>query len=377
MLRLRLARLPLLLALAAVPVQAQNAEHLLTPVWSRMADLTGEYGSVESAEFSPDSRLIVTGTKYDNTVRMWRTEDGHMLWRTELPAEIERVAFTADGAHVVSISEDRRVRVIRALDGRVVREIEHPSALDALALSPDGRLMAVGEEAYGGSDPDAGDGTAHVVLYDTGTWEEVTRVDQRTTANEIAFTPDGRRMVVVGAAHFRMWDVATGAQLAHHETFRDSERPADSRFICAKVSPDGRFVAVGASMGWLYLFDAVTGDYVRRVNDTGQKVETVEWTADSRYVLVAGKGKIVDFYATEFLADTGLRWEDVPLAMRVAVSDQLEYMDFNASGALLTTAHQDGTVQLWTYRSDNPGLNTRSHSALSAEQEALFGAEDQ
>ncbi|MEM7768359.1 MAG: WD40 repeat domain-containing protein [Pseudomonadota bacterium] len=78
-----------LLALAAVPAFA-GGEAGLNQVWSRMADINGEPGSVESAEFSPDSRYIVTGTKFDNTVRVFRTSDGHHLWEREVPQEIER-----------------------------------------------------------------------------------------------------------------------------------------------------------------------------------------------------------------------------------------------------------------------------------------------
>ena len=59
--------------------------------------------------------------------------------------------------------------------------------------------------------------------------------------------------------------------------------------------------------------------------------------------------------------------------MRVPLTDQLEYMHFNQNGSMLTTAHQDGTVQLWTYMSDNPGINQRSHRALSRQQREQFG----
>ena len=81
----------------SVAPSAANEDHQLTRVWSRMADVMGEFGSVESAEFSPDSEFIATGTKYDNNVRVFRTVDGVMQWQRELPAEIERVAWNGDG----------------------------------------------------------------------------------------------------------------------------------------------------------------------------------------------------------------------------------------------------------------------------------------
>lgn len=60
----------------------------------------GEPGSVESAEFSPDGKYIVSGTKYDNSVIMWRTSDGNELWRQYAKQEIERVGWSSDGKYV-------------------------------------------------------------------------------------------------------------------------------------------------------------------------------------------------------------------------------------------------------------------------------------
>ena len=79
----------------------------LTLVWARVADVNGEAGSVESAEFSPDGRFIVTGSKFGNIVIMWWTSDGVEIWRQEVDEEIERVGWTPDGKYVASCSESR------------------------------------------------------------------------------------------------------------------------------------------------------------------------------------------------------------------------------------------------------------------------------
>ena len=354
----------------SAPLMAQVSEdHSLNRVWTRMADIMGEYGSVESAELSPNSEFIVTGSKYDNTVRAWRTEDGFMLWKTTLPAEIERVAWTADNETVVSVSEDHYMRVIDAATGEILKEIQHDYGLDSAALSRSGKLMAIGEEMRAGSEEK---GATNVVLYDTETWEEVLKVDQVTTANEIDFTPDDRYFVVVGSDHMRLWETATGRLVKENVTGTMGRDGFKHGFVCTKISPDGKHIAVGGSRGNLYLFDATNGEFIRAVNKTGQKIETVEWTKDGRYVLTAGREPVIDFYSTEHVLDTSLNNGAVPIAKRVHVTDQLEYMNFNSTGALLTTAHQDGTVQLWTYMSDVPGINQRSHSALSAMQQKEF-----
>ena len=87
------------LVLALMTVNAWAGTQVrLTPVWSRVADINGEYGSIESAEFSPDGNRIVSGSKFDNQVIMWRTSDGMELWRATVaqvnrivPSEMEKV----------------------------------------------------------------------------------------------------------------------------------------------------------------------------------------------------------------------------------------------------------------------------------------------
>ncbi len=370
---LRFCSFLLLAGVVFISESRANEDHQLNRVWSRLADVMGEFGSVESAEFSPDSRFIVTGTKYDRTVRVFRTTDGVMQWGIGLHAEIERVAWNADGTQVVSVSEDHFMRVIDASDGTIVREIEHGNGMDSLALSHDGTIMAVGEEMRGESTGDRTEKATPVILYDATTWQEIGRVDQRSTANEISFSPDDRYFVVVGGNRLKIWETATGREVASAKTFTDSEYPERSRFISAKFSPDGKTIAVGANGGWLYFFSAPDGKYIRRLNKTGDKIETVEWTRDGKYVVSAGKGNVIDFIATRHALDRSLDNNSVPIAMRIAATDQLEYMHFNSTGSLLVTAHQDGTVQLWTYMSDNPGINQRSHRRLIESQIKRFG----
>ena len=360
-------------AIAAAGLNAPalaNVGHQLNHVWSRLADLNGEFGSVESVEFSPDSSQLVSGTKYDNSVRAWRTEDGTLLWRTILPAEIERVAWTADSRFVVSVSEDRYMRVIDAKTGVIVREILRGNGMDSLSLSPDGKLMAVGEEATLAGD---GSSSAPVVLYDTTSWEERLTVDHEVVANEIDFHPDGSRFVVVGHNLLRIYDAETGQVLSQTDLTADGRWGPKARFVCAKFSPDGEHILVGGNSGQMFFFRTRDGKLVRTVNKTGAKIETVEWTKDGKHALASGHGSVIDFIALQHALDRELEDRSVPIAMRIQLTDPLEYMHFNRSGALLSTAHQDGTIQLWTYNSNDPGLNARSHRALLKQQEKEFG----
>jgi WD40 repeat protein len=65
--------------ISAAAQQYMNHQLRLEPVWAVVADAFGEPGSVESVEFSPDGKYLVSGTKFDNSVMKWRTSDGAEL----------------------------------------------------------------------------------------------------------------------------------------------------------------------------------------------------------------------------------------------------------------------------------------------------------
>lgn len=341
----------------------------LNHIWSRLADIHGEPGSVESAEFSPDSRYIVTGTKFDFTVRLWRTVDGTQVWERTLPDEIERVAFTRDGRHVASVSEDFMLRVMRVADGETIFEFKHDNGIDGLAVSQDGRFLVTGQEHV--------DGIGPARVFDTNSWRIIQTLEHSGTVNEIDFSQDGRYMATVGDKSSRIWRIDDWTLV--HEMRLDPERVFGDLhhiYINCKFSPDSKLLGVGGTHGFVYLLDVESGKLLRRFNKSGQKTETVAFTSDSRYLLVAGHGATIDFYQVEKLLDTKIENDAIPYAYRAPVTDALEYMDFNATGTLLTTAHQDGTVQLWTYMSDDPTINTVQHRKIRELQDEKAGEEN-
>lgn len=336
----------------------------LNQVWSRLADINGELGSVESAEFSRDGQYIATGTKFDYTVRVFRVSDGFELLRVQLPQEIERVAWLADGQALASVSEDRMLRIIDAESGEVTFSYKHDEGIDALALSPDGRILATGQERRGKQGP--------VRLFDTADWSLIRTLDHGDTVNEIAWTPDGSTLISSGHGSVKIWDVVTGSLVRTHAIIKTNSPDQRDLFINAAVSPDGTLLAAGATLGYLYIYDLQSGELLRRLNKTGRKIETIAFTVDGRYLAQAGHQDTIDFFPVKYLLDPETNNDAVPFALRVPLTDALEHMEFNRQGSLFTTAHQDGTVQLWTYMSGDPNLNQRRHDEVRRIQSAAM-----
>lgn len=349
-------------AMGSVAVSAAD-RMTLNLVWARVADVNGEQGSVETAQFSPDSRFIVSGSKFDNQVIMWRVSDGSEIWRRALPQEIEKIVWTRDGRHVASVSEDRVLRLMRADTGAIVNEVPHEQGIDSVEVSKNGRWLATGQEYR---DLPGGKREGVVRIFSLPALTEVARVDHGATVNEMDFTPDDAMLVTAGDnSEARLWKTSDWT-MAHR--FAPTEGDRRDGFVTTKVSPDGNMVAVAGFGGDVHVWRLADKARVRRINLTGRKVESVTWSPDGRALLMAGHDSAIAMLRTRDITDTGLEHDEMPV-VRVPVPDNMEFIQFNALGSLLASSHQDGTIRLWTYMSDDPSVNTRRHNAVRQQQD--------
>ena len=354
----------LLLVDSLAPARAQEALDYslrLEPVWTGIADALGEAGSVESAEFSRDGMRVVTGTKYDNSVVMWRTSDGTELWRHYVGAEVERAGFSADGRYVAACDENFLVTVFDADSGDTVRTLPHASGLDGLTWSHEGALLAVGEEL------DKQDATVggRILIYDAeADFQQVGEVAFGATVNELFFSPDDERLLAVGHGAVRLYDAD---DLSVVQEFAPEYRVI---FTSGALSPDGRHViACGQSdrdRGTVYLWDAATGELLRRFNHTGKKIESITFHPGGDYVVYAGHDPYVHVYRLSDILEYNN--DRIRETHRVWAGDHAEYVSFNADGSFLASAHQNGLVKVWAWMGEDPALNERRHRELSAGQ---------
>lgn len=75
--------------------------------------LRGHSGHVNAVVFSPDGRVLLSGSgghhhddgwyhAKDNSLRVWNIASGELLWQKDIGSTVNSVAFTPDGQSVIS-----------------------------------------------------------------------------------------------------------------------------------------------------------------------------------------------------------------------------------------------------------------------------------
>jgi|GEM_PF-6732932 len=115
--------------------------------------LKGFGSGVSSVSFSPDGEMIASGGDYEGlfafggsgSIKLWRVSDGKPI-RTLRghTSPVNSVAFSPDGRIIASGSWDETIKLWRVSDGSLIRTINVDSAVHSVTFSPDGSMLAAG-----------------------------------------------------------------------------------------------------------------------------------------------------------------------------------------------------------------------------------------
>ena len=286
--------------------------------------LAGHADSVFAVAFSPDGKLVATGSG-DQTARLWDVASGLFI-RTLAghTRAVNAVAFSPDGTLLATSGGiDKTARLWDVATGQVIRTlIGHTQAVNGVAFSPDGALLAT-----------SGSIEQTIRLWAVGTGRAVRTLaghDGRVAA--VAFSPDGT-LVATGSGDqtARLWDAATGrviGTLAGHA----------GRVLAVAFSPDGALVATGGGDQTARLWDAATGQVIRTLTGHTRAVNAVAFSPDGALVATGG-------------GDQTARLWDAAAGRNIHTltghADTVHGVAFSPDGTLLATGSGDRTARLW------------------------------
>jgi WD40 repeat protein len=148
----------------------------------------------------------------------------------------------------------------------------------------------------------------------------------------VAFSPDGRQVLTGSSAGTaRLWDAQTGQELRRFEGHMDSVNSV-------AFSPDGRQVLTGSGDNTARLWDAQTGQELRRFEGHTSWVRSVAFSPDGRQVLTGSSDKTARLWD----AQTGRQLRRFKGHTRGVHS-----VAFSPDGRQVLTGSLDKTARLW------------------------------
>ncbi len=229
--------------------------------------LRGHQGAIWGCALSRDGRRAVSGAQ-DHTLRVWDLMSGReeLTLRTHWPTT---VALSADGRTAIAGGQDSVVRIFDLEGKREPREVKiegdwisnitllpddrravvlshscvmklidleagavvrsRPTvAKTNIAISPNGRQMAIGDSQHS------------LRIVDLATGEDVRSfVGAAQAIKSLAYTPDGRNLLLAGDGYLRRWSVDDGREVSAYRI--------DHSFAAFTLLPDGeRLIVRGA-----------------------------------------------------------------------------------------------------------------------------------
>jgi WD40 repeat protein len=337
-------------ALLADAMRSLEAERL---------SLEGHSKDVRSGAFSPDGRLIVTGGG-DSLVKVWDVSTGTVV--TTVQGDSAPVSFSPDSARIVTVSW-QTAQLWDARTGKRLATFDHPDSVRAVAFSPNGAMVVTTGKG----------GTAR--LWDANTAQLLRSLDgHRGDVYSAAFSPDGARVVTASKDRTaKVWNAKTGKLIL---TLKGHGHAVNS----AVFSPDGSQIVTASEDHTARLWDARTGKLLASLEGHGDYVASAAYSADGTRVVTASddytaklwdartgkllvtfRGHTGDIHSAVFSPDgsrvvtasedhTAKLWDvqtGAPLASFESHRDAVAAASFSPDGTQIVTASADGTAKVW------------------------------
>ncbi|MBA4063826.1 MAG: hypothetical protein C0501_08965 [Isosphaera sp.] len=270
---------------------------------------------VRAVAFSPDGRFLAAADRYE--VAVWPWPAGAPAARARSPAPVGQVAFTADGAWVVSAGDAGLYCHPTGPGDRVLLATSRLSG--GVAASPDGKTVAATRAGH----------RRQVRLERWGLpgFAPKTGFDFWSPFARLAFSPNGEFLAGIGPDTFELRVAVSGGLNGRHQV-----RYVGDGFLA--FSRDSLTVVFGWETD-LHVMETRAGNLLRRVASPGEAFRGAAFVGGRHLATVDGTPELRVWSAEGWKVERGYDWGAGGLTCVAAAADGLAGVCGTEGGSLV------------------------------------------
>jgi WD40 repeat protein len=375
-----------------------------------------ETGRFTCASFSPDGTRIVTGSRKSG-MSIWQTASGTELLRLKpVPADLYSekgfdypetgsVEFSSDGTFVIAGSGDNTAILFDSKTGREIRKYKKTfstctSCITEGVITPDSKYVlltcsdsikmfdrasgAFIREYYGEGSPEkisVSTDSRYIIgveygkaeIWDISSGKVISKAGEYNDNKMLAaaLSPDCKKIVIGGEKRIgEVWDIGSGKQAL---TLKGYLNQVDERLLSnsymywaalvneAKLSPDGRFIAVGRTGNNAKLIDFKTGKVFHTLRGHNGMVISLNFSRDGKYLATGG----LDGKAIVWDVETG---DTVRVIRFPDKNNAIFSVDISPDNNFIATADWGGYVIIWDIKTGKSTQAVSPHDKTAVYQ---------
>lgn len=315
-----------------------GALHEVLRIWSvdegeLLQTLEGHTDNVRSACFSADGAMIVSGSD-DNTARVWSVENGEELHKEPLVHNdcVRHVCFSKDGTKVGSASDENTVRLWSVEEGNQLGPSkQHTAGIISLHFSSDGaKLYSVSNDAT-------------LTIWRVRGRKPISRFTLGTNSlRRVCFSPDGTK--VVSSSN----DYTIRLSIIREGNAVESPPGHTKQVNSLILSQDGTMVVSASDDNTVGIWSVEGGELMTRLTGHKHHVKHACFSQDGTTVASASRDNTARLWN---VSDGG------QTHVLKGHTREVNSVCFSPDGSKVVSASNDNTARLWSVK-DGEHLRT-------------------